>query len=187
MRLLIATDVHGSAYWAERIVEEFNVGNYDQLILLGDLYNHGPRNPFPKDYAPMKVAEAFNSIADKIIAIKGNCDSEVDEMISEFPFVAHKIIPWCGHKLFLTHGHVYNKDNLPDLAKDDALIYGHFHKNEYSKINGVHCVNVSSASLPKDRPSFCLVDEDGIAFYALDEKDYDGEAKMLSFVTITNW
>ena len=187
MKLLIATDVHGSAYWAERIVEEFKRNYCDQLILLGDVYYHGPRNPFPKDYAPMKVAEIFNAIADKIVAIKGNCDSEVDEMISDFPFVTKKIIPWCGHKLFLTHGHVYNKDNLPDLSKDDVLFYGHFHKNELEFVNGVLCVNVSSASLPKDRPSFCIVDEDGVALYALNEKDYDGEAKMLGFVTMTSW
>ena len=169
MRLFVATDVHGSAYWAERIVEEFKRSNCDALILLGDVYNHGPRNPFPRDYAPMKVAEIFNAIADKVIAIKGNCDSEVDEMISDFPFVQQEIIPADGHKLYFTHGHVYNKNNLPNLSKGDVLFYGHFHRNELVDVDGVKCVNVSSASLPKDRAAYCIVDGCDVNVYALDE------------------
>ena len=168
MRLFIATDVHGSAYWAERIVEEFKRANCDQLILLGDVYNHGPRNPFPRDYAPMKVAEILNKVAGKLIAIKGNCDSEVDQMISDFPFVQQEIIPLGGRRLYFTHGHVYNKDNLPCLSSGDALFYGHFHKNEIVDVDGITCVNVSSASLPKDLSAYCIVDESGVALYGFD-------------------
>ena len=170
MKLFIATDVHGSAYWAERIVEEFNRSNSDLLILLGDVYNHGPRNPFPKDYAPMKVAEIFNAVSDKLIAVKGNCDSEVDEMISEFTFVKQEVVPFNGRKLYFTHGHVYNKNNLPPLSRGDALFYGHFHKNEISVVDGVTCVNVSSAALPKDTSSYCIVDDGGITLF-----DFDGK------------
>ena len=171
MRIFVATDIHGSAYWAERIVTEFNRSNCDKLILLGDVYNHGPRNPFPKDYAPMKVAELLNGIADKVIAIKGNCDSEVDEMISDFKFVKKKVVNSNGRRLFFTHGHIYNKDNLPNLNDGDLLFYGHFHRNEIVSVNGVTCVNISSASLPKDAPAYCIVDGDGAKLYALDEED----------------
>ena len=171
MKLFVATDVHGSAYWAQRIVAEFKRSNADKLILLGDVYNHGPRNPFPRDYAPMKVAEAFNAIADKVIAVKGNCDSEVDEMISDFPFVKEHTVTVGDRQLYFTHGHVHNKDNVPEVLKEnDVLFYGHFHKNEMTVVNGVLCVNVSSASLPKDVPSYCIVDDSGVAVYEIDGK-----------------
>ena len=181
MRIFVATDIHGSAYWAERIVEEFKKSECEVLILLGDVYNHGPRNPFPRDYAPMKVAEIFNSIADKVIAIKGNCDSEVDEMISDFPFVAQEIIPYNGHKLFFTHGHVYNKDNLPKVSSGDMLFYGHFHVNEIKIVKGITCVNVSSASLPKDKAAICIVSENCVALYALEEVS-SGDPETLGFM-----
>ena len=170
MKLFIATDVHGSAYWAERIVEEFKRANCDMLILLGDVYNHGPRNPFPRDYAPMRVAEVFNQIADKVIAVKGNCDSEVDQMISDFPFVQQEIIPQKNRLLYFTHGHVYNKNNLPRVSAGDVLFYGHFHQNEISVVDGVTCVNVSSAALPKDKSSYCIVDDAAVILY-----DFDGK------------
>lgn len=170
MRLFVATDIHGSAYWAERIVKEFKQSNCDLLILLGDIYNHGPRNPFPRDYAPLKVAEEFNKIADRVVAVKGNCDSEVDEMISDFPFVSQEIVPSNGRRLHFTHGHVYNKDSLPRLTSGDALFYGHFHKNEIILVDGVTCVNVSSVSLPKDgaEPAYCIVDDSGATLYSFD-------------------
>lgn len=170
MKLFVATDVHGSAYFAERIVDEFKRSNCDLLILLGDVYNHGPRNPFPKDYAPMKVAEAFNEVASKLVAVKGNCDSEVDQMISEFPFVQQVIIPFGNHRMYFTHGHVYNKDNLPSLTAGDLLFYGHFHKNEITEVDGVTCVNVSSASLPKDESAYCIADGAGITLFGFDGK-----------------
>ena len=185
MKFFIATDVHGSAFWAERIVEEFKQSKCDNLILLGDVYNHGPRNPFPRDYAPMKVAEIFNNVADKIIAIKGNCDSEVDEMISQFPFVQQAIIPVKGRRLYFTHGHVYNKDNLPKLTRGDVLFYGHFHVNNITTVNGVTCVNVSSASLPKDVAAYCIVEDGDVALYALNDTG-DKEPILLGFSTSKN-
>ena len=168
MKLFVATDVHGSAFWAERVVEEFKRSKCDLLVLLGDVYNHGPRNPFPRDYAPMKVAETFNKVACKVVAVKGNCDSEVDQMISDFPFVQQEIIPFDGRRLYFTHGHVYNKSNLPSLSSGDVLFYGHFHKNEIVDVDGVTCVNVSSVSLPKDKSSYCTVDERGITLFGFD-------------------
>ena len=169
MKLFVATDIHGSAYWAERIVNAFKQSNADKLILLGDVYNHGPRNPFPRDYAPMKVAQAFNEIAGSVVAVKGNCDSEVDEMISDFTFVKQHVETVNGKKLYFTHGHVYNKDNVPtELTDGDALFYGHFHQNQTTVVNGVLCVCVSSVSLPKDTPSYCIVDDGSVTVYEMD-------------------
>ena len=171
MKLFIATDLHGSAYYTELIVKKFVSSNADMLVLLGDVYNHGPRNPFPKDYAPMKVAEMLNAIADRVISVRGNCDSAVDEMISEFPFVENNVIPLGKRRLFCTHGHVFNKHHLPMLKAGDVMIYGHFHVSESEVINGVYCLNVSSASLPKDgRAAYCIVDERGATVYDLDDK-----------------
>lgn len=170
MKLFVATDIHGSAYWAEQVVQKFRQSGAEQLILLGDVYNHGPRNPFPRDYAPMRVAEIFNSVADRVTAVTGNCDSQVDCMISDFPFVNDCIVPLAGRRLYFTHGHVYNKHNLPKLAAGDAVVYGHFHINEYACVEGVHCVNVSSAALPKDQSAYCIVEDSGISVFGFDDK-----------------
>ena len=170
MKLFIATDLHGSAYFTERVIEKFNQTKADMLILLGDVYNHGPRNPFPKDYAPMKVAEMLNAIADKVMSVKGNCDSTVDEMISQFPFVENNIIPLGNRRLFLTHGHIFNKHSLPMLDAGDVMIYGHFHVNNSEIADGIYCLNVSSASLPKDKASYCIVSENGATIYDFDDK-----------------
>ncbi|MCM1195247.1 MAG: phosphodiesterase [Firmicutes bacterium] len=170
MKIFIATDIHGSARRADELLHKFGESGADTLVLLGDLYNHGPRNPFPDEYAPSLVAEKFNGISDKIIAVKGNCDSEVDEMISEFPIIEEEILLWGGRRLFFTHGHLCNKDNLPcGIKRGDVLFYGHFHVNGITERNGVICVNVGSASLPKDgKRSYCIVDDNAVTLYDLD-------------------
>lgn len=169
MKIFVATDLHGSAYFAQKAVEQFESLHADVFVLLGDIYNHGPRNPFPKDYAPLQVAEILSDVADKLIVVKGNCDSEVDQMISPFTFVGDNVIAAFGRRLFFTHGHVYNKDNLPHLTCGDVLIYGHFHKNEITENDGVICVNVGSAALPKDgKNSYCMIDDGGITLATFD-------------------
>ncbi len=174
MKIFISTDLHGSAFWAEKIVAQFEKSNADVLVLLGDVYNHGPRNPFPAEYAPMKVAEILSSVADRLVVVKGNCDSEVDQMISNFNFVSDYVVPLAGRRLFFTHGHVYNSDNLPRLVKGDALFYGHFHVNKVEKVNGVTCVCVGSCALPKDgKEWYCLADEKGFCFC-----DFDGKITL---------
>lgn len=169
MKIFIATDIHGSAYYANKVVEKFKQCNADQLILLGDIYNHGPRNPFPKEYSPMRVADALNSIADKVISVQGNCDSEVDQMISEFPFVPEHILILPNRRVYFTHGHIKNKGNFPLCAKaGDIVFYGHFHVSEASMTNGVMCVIVGSTSLPKDgRNAYCILNDNAITVYDL--------------------
>ncbi len=162
MKLLIASDLHGSAYYAEKIVNVFKEIKADKLIFLGDIYNHGPRNPFPKGYETMSVSNILNQMKENLIVVKGNCDSEVDKMISEFDFLESATIIDNGKTVFLTHGHVYNKDNMPK-TKFDALIYGHFHTGFIERINGVVVANAGSLSLPKnDTPSSYLVLENGL-------------------------
>lgn len=168
MKIFIATDIHGSAYWARKTAEKFAQSKADIMVLLGDVYNHGPRNPFPDEYSPMSVADTFNALSSSIIAVRGNCDSQVDEMISRFPFVGDNVIPLGDGRLYFTHGHVFNKDNLPPLADGDVMFYGHFHVSEIVKVDGVICVNVGSASLPKDgKHVYCIADGESVTIYDL--------------------
>lgn len=171
MKFLIASDLHGSAYYVEKILEKVIEEKADKLILLGDVYNHGPRNPLPENYAPMRVAELLNGIKEKLIVIKGNCDSEVDTMISEFDFVENCVVVSGGKSVFLTHGHVFNKDNMPK-TNFDAVIYGHFHTGFIDKINQTVIANAGSVSLPKNNtPKSYLILEDR----DLTLKDIDGK------------
>ncbi|MBO7186911.1 MAG: phosphodiesterase [Clostridia bacterium] len=171
MKFLIVSDIHGSAYYAKKAVELKNKENADKLIILGDVFNHGPRNPFPKDYAPLIVADVLNSVKSDLIVIKGNCDSEVDTLISEFDFIPHLLLVSGGKTVFLTHGHVYNKDCLPKQAFD-ALIYGHFHTGFIEKSLISTVANAGSLSLPKGgTPSSYLTLEDKTLIL----KDEDGK------------
>ena len=149
MKLFIASDIHGSKYYAQKIVERFYAEKADKLILLGDIYYHGPRNPLPKDYAPMEVADILNKMEDKLVVIQGNCDAEVDQMISKFHFIPEFMIEMDGKKIWFTHGHKHNKDNIQKGAYD-VLAYGHFHINFMEEIDGVFVINPGSVSLPKN-------------------------------------
>ena len=150
MKLLIVSDIHGSGYYANKLLEIVEQENPDKIVLLGDLYYHGPRNPLTEKYGPMEVANILNSLKDKILAVKGNCDAEVDEMISEFPLQENIQMKANGYNLFFTHGHKYNMDNLPPIGIDiDIMFYGHFHVNFIEEKNGIIFVNPGSISLPK--------------------------------------
>ena len=170
MKYLIASDLHGSAYYAEKLVDRIKAENADKCVLLGDVFNHGPRNPLPKNYNPMRVAEILNGIKENLIVIKGNCDSEVDTMISEFDFIDSAVLESNGKTLFLTHGHVFNKDKLPK-TNFDAVVYGHFHTGFIERQGKVIVANAGSLSLPKnDTPNSYLVLDGG----ALTLKDIEG-------------
>ena len=159
MKIMLASDLHGSSYYAKKVVELFNKEQAEKLILLGDIYNHGPRNPLPKDYAPQEVASLLNAIKDKLIVVKGNCDSEVDTLLSEFDFINHLCLMVEGKSILCTHGHVYNKDCLPK-TKYDAIIYGHFHTGFIEKKEDITFINAGSVSLPKNNtPSSYLIIE----------------------------
>lgn len=165
MKLLIASDIHGSAFWCEQLINAFENEGADKLILLGDLLYHGPRNDFPADYSPKKVLEMLNRLKDKITAVRGNCDSEVDQMVLEFPIMAdYALLPLKTCNLFLTHGHLFNAQTLPPLQKGDVLLNGHFHVpcNQETE-NGAFYANCGSVALPKDgTPHSYIVYDNGV-------------------------
>ena len=164
MKLLIASDIHGSAYFCRRLIECIEAEKPQKVVLLGDLLYHGPRNELPREYAPKKVAEMLNAFKNDIIAVRGNCDSEVDQMLLEFPCMADYalIMLESGQQLYLTHGHLMNPDNLPNLASGSVFIYGHTHTKQVDLQEDIFLVNPGSISIPKDGiPGYALY-EDGL-------------------------
>ncbi len=167
MRYMIASDLHGSAYWTEKLCGRFEESGADRLILLGDLLYHGPRNDLPDDYAPKKVIPMLNALADRIIAVRGNCDTEVDQMVLDFPLLSDSAyICDFGQRVFATHGHVWHPDRLPPLRDGDIMLFGHTHipADEIRKGKGgaVRCINPGSVSIPKNGSAHrCLLWEDG--------------------------
>lgn len=149
-KLMIASDIHGSAYYCKKMIDIFKLENCDRLILLGDLLYHGPRNDLPKEYNPKAVISMLNEISDKIICVRGNCDSEVDQMVLNFPILAEYALLFIDNKtLFLTHGHKFNPDNPPSIQKGDILFNGHTHIPEIKETNGIIYMNPGSVSLGK--------------------------------------
>jgi len=173
MKLLFISDIHGSLFYANKAMESFHNENAQYLVLLGDILYHGVRNPLPKDYNPKEVASLLNKFADKIIAVRGNCDSEVDQMVLDFPIMSdYSNILYKGRRLFLTHGHIYNVDNMANLCKGDALIYGHTHVARVEKRGDIFILNPGSISMPKeDSPnSYAILEEDTFKIKGVDGK-----------------
>lgn len=151
MKYLIASDIHGSAKFASLVKEAFVREGADKLILLGDLLYHGPRNDLPEKYAPKSVIATLNSLADKIIAVRGNCDAEVDQMVLDFPIMADYAVINCGtHAIFATHGHLFTKGDEKRLGGCDVFLYGHTHVPDRSRSGRLLCLNPGSASIPKE-------------------------------------
>lgn len=165
MKILFASDIHGSASAMEKILNKLEQEKADRFVLLGDLLYHGPRNDLPDRYAPKEVFGMLNACAMKPLCVRGNCDAEVDQMVLEFPIMAdYALLPLDGGRTaFVTHGHLFNIDNPPPHQPGDVLIHGHTH---------VHCaipqedyvyINPGSAALPKEGqlPSY-MIYEDGV-------------------------
>ena len=171
MKVLVISDIHGSSYYAEKIKEIVEKENPDKIILLGDLYYHGPRNDLTQEYAPMKVAEILNSLKDKLLVVKGNCDAEVDEMISDFKFEDHLLLDINGKKIYFTHGHRYNIEVIP-YEDFEVLIYGHIHQGFIQEKEGYLFANPGSISLPKfgTEHSYLILEKDKFIL-----KNVDGE------------
>ena len=174
MKFLIASDIHGSAYWAERLMSAIEEEQPDRVILLGDLPYHGPRNDLPRDYAPKRVIPLLNDLAKsgRVIAVRGNCEAEVDQMVLEFPCMSDSalVMDSDGRELFCTHGHVFGAgmhnsvDNAPVLPAGSALVYGHTHikvNEESQKHPGLWLFNPGSVSIPKDGTHSYGIYEDG--------------------------
>ena len=174
MKYFLASDIHGSAFYTKKILDKYQESHSDKLILLGDLLYHGPRNELPKDYSTKKVFTLLNEFKDNIIAVRGNCDSEVDQMVLEFPMQSDYCIGIFNDiYFFITHGHIYNEKHLPKLSKGSAFIYGHVHLPIAKNIDGIYILNPGSASLPKEQNpnSYAILDNDLFSIY-----DFDGNA-----------
>lgn len=148
MKYMIASDLHGSAFYARRLAGIFAAERADMLVLLGDIYNHGPRNPLPEEYAPLKVAEVLNGLADRLLVVKGNCDSDVDTLISDFEFVSEAVLSDGGKRVFLQHGDRFSIEHLPKNC-GSGFFYGHYHTSFIKRMGDVLVANPGSVSLPK--------------------------------------
>lgn len=170
MKYLVVSDIHGSGYYANKIKEINEKENPDKIILLGDLYYHGPRNPLTEGYGPMEVAGILNDLSDKILCTRGNCDADVDEFISEFKFKDNIRLTIGNLKFFFSHGHYYNSDNIPEDV--DVVVYGHFHTGFIKEEYGIVFANPGSISLPKNGTtnSYIIIDEENIIL-----KDINGK------------
>lgn len=164
MRLLIASDIHGSAYYCRKLLERYKEEGAQRMILLGDILYHGPRNDLPAEYAPKEVIGMLNERKSEIYSVRGNCDTEVDQMVLEFPVLADYMLFFEGEKTFYaTHGHVYNEDRLPPVQEGDILLHGHTHVLRADKKDGIWILNPGSVSIPKEgNPPTYAVLEDGV-------------------------
>lgn len=164
MKIIIASDIHGSAHWCKKLLAAALYQNADQIVLLGDLLYHGPRNPLPDGYDPMQVAQMLTDVQDKLICVRGNCDSEVDQMVLPFPMMAdYALLHIDGQNFYLTHGHLHGEHNPPPLQKGSYFFNGHTHTPRMVELaNGATYCNCGSVSLPKDgTPHSYVVYENG--------------------------
>ena len=152
MKWMIASDLHGSAYYCRKMLEAFEREEADRLFLLGDLLYHGPRNDLPREYAPKEVIPLLNGKKEKLLCVRGNCDAEVDQMVLEFPVLAdYAVLPVGQRLIYVTHGHIYHVKNLPPLAPGDVLLHGHTHVPAWTEFGqGNLYLNPGSVSIPKE-------------------------------------
>lgn len=151
MKLMIASDIHGSSLYCEELLKRYNDEKPDKLLLLGDILYHGPRNDLPRGYNPKSVIAMLNNIKDEIICVRGNCDAEVDQMVLDFPIMAdYSILDLDGRLIFATHGHIYNENNLPPMGRCDVLLNGHTHIPKCVSHGDYTYMNPGSVSIPKE-------------------------------------
>ena len=179
MKLMAASDIHGSAHWCAELLKAFDAEGADRLLLLGDLLYHGPRNPLPQGYAPMEVAAMLNARRGQVFCVRGNCDSEVDQMVLELPIQAdYALIPAGGRMIFATHGHLHNTAEAPPLAPGDILLHGHTHTPAWEPFGqgNLYC-NPGSVALPKEgtERGYLLVTEEALVWKSIDGETYHTE------------
>ena len=172
MKYLIASDIHGSAFYCAQLLEALHREGADTLLLLGDLLYHGPRNDLPQGYAPKEVIAQLSGVKDKVFCVRGNCEAEVDQMVLPFPVLAdYCLLEQKGRVVFATHGHHYNLENPPLLQPGDVLLHGHTHIPAKDNSLGFWYLNPGSVSIPKENsPHSYMTLEDGQFLW----KDLDG-------------
>lgn len=172
MKLIFVSDIHGSMYYLNQALERYHAEGADYIVLVGDILYHGTRNDLPREYNPKLVLKSLNNYSDRIIAVRGNCDSEVDQMTLDFPIMAdYTNILVDGRRLFITHGHLYNEGNMVNLSDGSAFIYGHTHVLRADKKDNIYFLNPGSISLAKENNpnSYGIIENDIFSI-----KDLDG-------------
>lgn len=180
MKLFIISDIHGSEYYLKEVMKMYEVEKPDYFIILGDILYHGARNPLPKGYNPPGIIELLNKYSNKIIAVRGNCDSEVDEMVLDFPIMStYSNLLFNNHRILLTHGHIYNETNMMPLSDYDIVLSGHTHVLKAELVDNVYYLNPGSISLPKeDNPhTYAIIEDDTFSI-----KDLSG--KVVKSITL---
>ena len=179
MKILFASDIHGSAYYCRKLLDRWEIEKPEKMVLLGDLLYHGPRNDLPREYAPREVISMLNGISQELLCVRGNCEAEVDQMVLDFPVMAEYMIMYDqGRMFFITHGHVFNKANLPKLKAGDLLIHGHTHLQAMEPCGpdgAFFYINPGSVAIPKGGNDHSyMMYEDGVFTI----KNLDGETIM---------
>ncbi len=172
MKLMIASDIHGSAGSCRKMLDQFEKEGAQRLLLLGDLLYHGPRNDLPEDYRPKEVISLLNGKKQSLLCVRGNCEAEVDQMVLEFPVLSDSMILFLdGRVVFATHGHIFHEDHLPPLQEGDILLHGHTHVPVLENRGSYILLNPGSVSLPKQNTAKSyMIYENGV--FTL--KDLDG-------------
>ena len=180
IKLMIASDIHGSAYYCKKMLEAFDREQAERLLLLGDILYHGPRNNLPKEYDPKEVIKMLNERKNRIFCVRGNCDTEVDQMVLEFPILAdYAVIPTADRLIYATHGHHFNLKQLPPLQPGDILLHGHTHIPAWESFgDGNLYLNPGSVSIPKEGnpPTYAILENSRFTIKTFDEeiiKEYD--------------
>ncbi len=175
MKIMIASDIHGSAFYCRQLLEAYKREEADRFLLLGDILYHGPRNDLPEEYAPKKVITMLNEISDELLCVRGNCEAEVDQMVLDFPVLADYCIIYVGSRMiFATHGHVHNTANPPKLKKGDILLHGHTHVPVCEDHDGYTYINPGSVSIPKENSAhgYMVLDDSRFVWKTLDGTEY---------------
>ncbi len=175
MKFLIASDIHGSAYWCRELIKKYSEERADRLVLLGDVLYHGPRNDLPREYAPKEVIAMLNQMKNDIYCVRGNCEAEVDQMVLEFPVLADYAILDIGKTaVYMTHGHTYNENKLPPMHDGDILLHGHTHVPKCVEHKHYVYMNPGSVSIPKeDSHHGYMTLENGVFLW----KDFEGRIR----------
>lgn len=173
-KIMIASDIHGSAYYCEKLLERYKEEKADRLVLLGDILYHGPRNDLPRDYAPKKVIEMLNPLKNEIICVRGNCDTEVDQMVLDFNILTEQaFLSVNGRDIVCVHGHKLDEKHTPALKDGDVLLCGHTHVPKCEKREGYTYMNPGSVSIPKENsPHGYMLLTDSFVWKDLDGKIY---------------
>lgn len=175
MNFMIASDIHGSAWYCRQMLDAFDREQADRLLLLGDLLYHGPRNDLPKEYAPKQVIAMLNERKNDLLCVRGNCDAEVDQMVLQFPILSDSCLMSVGaHMIYATHGHTFNLSHLPPLHSGDVLLHGHTHIPACEEQQGIWYLNPGSVSLPKENSphSYMMLLDDTFVWKDLNGEEY---------------